>query len=136
MFYVSSRKGKLIGITDTADGVEEMINMDKLTCYLARGVVFVGVKYKNMNSDPMVKPLGVNSVKLIKLPIGSPVRVKLKSNGDFKQYIVAGFTADGVTLYDGSMYNVKYDYIDIGGVLVDTEHNDAVAVTRLLQSMH
>ena len=113
MFYVSSRKGKLIGITDTTDGVEEMINM-----------------------DPMVKPLGVNSVKLIKLPIGSPVRVKLKSNGDFKQCIVAGFTADGVTLYDGSMYNVKYDYIDIGGVLVDTEHNDAVAVTRLLQSMH
>lgn len=136
MFYVSSRNGRKIGITDTADGVEEMISMDKLTCYLARGMVFVGVKYKNMNSDPMVKPLGVNSVKLIRLPIGSPVRVRLKSSEDFRQCIVAGFTADGVTLYDGTMYNIKYDYIDIGGVMVDTEHNDAVMVTKLLQSMH
>ena len=135
MFYVSSRIGGKIGVTDTLDGVEEFVNMDMLTCYIARGVQIAGVQYISINSDPSVKPLGKESAKLLYLQSGMPVRIKVDSRSPWKQCLFVRASLNSVFLFDGTLFEFSFSFIDTRGVIVDTMNNDPIRVSELLRQV-
>lgn len=135
MFYVSSRRGRQVGVTDTTDNVEEFVSVDKLTCYLARGIQIAGVHYRNVNSDPDIKPLGRESVKFLYMQSGTPVRLKLDSKSPWKQCLFVRATLNSVFLFDGVMFELTYSYIDMRGISVDASKNDAIKVSELLRQV-
>lgn len=135
MFYVSRRMGSKIGVTDTADGVEEFVSLDKLTCYLARGVQIAGVQYRSINSDPSVKPLGRESVKLLYLQSGMPVRIKIDDRSPWRQCLFVRANLNSVFLFDGTMFEFTFSFIDTRGVAVDTSRNDPIRVSELLRQV-
>ena len=135
MFYVSSRNGGKIGVTDTTDGVEEFVSMDKLTCYIARGVQIAGVQYRSINSDPSVKPLGKESAKLLYLQSGMPVRIKIDSRSPWEQCLFVRANLNSVFLFDGTMFEFTFGFIDTRGIIVDTKNNDPIKVSELLRQV-
>lgn len=43
MFYVSSKKDNLIGVTDTSDNIEEFYTSEQISTFISRGIKITGV---------------------------------------------------------------------------------------------
>ena len=110
MFYVSSISGSKIGVTDTADGVEEFVTKDGISCYLARGVFILGASI-SQNGSVKVAPICKEASKFLYMSSGTPVQVKLSESLPFKQFIFVRYDADGVMLYDGTVSKFTYYFI-------------------------
>lgn len=137
MFYVSSiRQRGLVGITDTLDDVEEFYNLDAISCFLARGVMILGAGFKNANGGISINVIGKESAKLLRLQQGMPVRVMIprRTNG-YVQCLLIRLETSGVVLFDGTLSSLSFSFIDTMDVKIDTENNDPVEVSTLLQQI-
>ena len=133
MFYVSSLKGSKVGVTDTADGIEEFYTKDQLSCYIARGIPILGFSFKSLSGLFNVTPVCREAAKLLYLQSGMPVRLKLSSELPFKQFLFLRVDSDGVMLFDGTTSKITFRFIQLHSTVVDTQNNDAIRVSELLR---
>lgn len=80
MFYVSSRKGDLFGITDTSDGVEEFYTLNDITKFVDQDIPIEGITVKIAKDRSWSYVIRV---------INKP-----KTYKQTKQALVAGFTVE------------------------------------------
>lgn len=96
MFYVSSKKGDLYGVTDTKDEVEEFYSKEQLFKYCTEGIKIAGIFGTSINiTSPQI-------ITLLRTKSGTPCRIKLSKSLDFKQVIYLGVEDGSFNFYDGS----------------------------------
>ena len=92
MYYISSKNMNRYGITDTNDGVEEFFTMSELI-NIANKVKVEGLLVMN-GQIRMATPTTPDLIKLESCKIGTPFRIKLSRNSDWKQCIYIGCNYD------------------------------------------
>lgn len=108
MFYVSNLRGKLIGVTDTDDDVEDFLTPTDVL--LAEKQVNKIEGIIRVNGKVYFIPMTPITLQLSKLQRGIPVRVKLTNGLDFKQTIFIG------SKFDESRKDIVFYFFDDSGV--------------------
>ena len=142
MYYISKLKGKLIGIIDTSDMIEDFLSPKDVLLAERQGYKIEGIVRHNGNVYFI--PITPTMLAIKSIPVGTPVRIKMTSGLDYKQTIYLGnkfddsrkdvvfyfFDDSGVDGYFG--ISCKYALNNIKELMYDT-NNDAVRVATLLK---
>lgn len=145
MFYVSRLKGKMIGVIDTDDGVEDFLTPTDVLLAEKQGNKIEGII--RVNGKVYFIPMTPITLQLSKLQRGIPVRVKLTKGLDFKQTIFMG------SKFDENRKDVIFYFFDDSGVegsfgiscqfalnhkselQIDLNNNDPMRVTTLIKRL-
>jgi hypothetical protein len=88
MFYISSKKGKKYGITDTSDGIEEFYTPNEILQIECQHIKIEGLL--RSNGKIYFVPLATNILPLLNTQIGTPVIVQMTATITPKQTIYLG----------------------------------------------
>lgn len=144
MFYISSVHGFTYGITDTSDNVEEFYELYQIREFLEMGIKIDGA-YIDGRRLIISKINGVSLKSLIdnlcRAKAGTPLRVKINENVDYKHCIYLGRDEDKFLFFDGSgvdgRFIISTNFIrnNFGKIQFDFDNNNPVDVTRLLKEV-
>lgn len=136
MFYVSSKKDNLIGVTDTSDNIEEFYTLEQISTFISRGVKITGVSATSNGITAKITCIDNKFYSVIEETLfnnavnGLPLRLKLQAKSDFKQCIFVskeskGTSANGFSLftynfYDGVLFSLSSKFLK--------EHKDEIKI--------
>ena len=140
MYYISGVQSNTVDVTDTKDNVEERIDKAEAVKLVKSGVTIYGVDRKN--DSFRFKKYTKDVIKLFSLKEGTPLRIRLSKNLDYKQVIYMGYSNEGkFGFFDGegidSYFFLSIDFIvsKEGAMKFDFDNNDATKVATLLRLM-
>lgn len=133
MFYINSKKNGVYGIKDTEDGIEEFYSYPDVVHFLEQGIKIFGVSgYKY---EPKLRVLTDAEVKLYQMERGTPFRIKLSSNLDWKQCILMGIDDNYFIIFDNSGVNgyfeLSWKYVRDYNVKISLDNNPTEVASLL-----
>jgi hypothetical protein len=142
MFYISSKKGKKYGVTDTSDGVEEFYRPEELLQIERIGAKIEGIFRENGKIYLVI--LSENILPLLHSQVGTPVVVKMTATTAPKQTLYVGYTLDKgkeriiFSFFDDSgisgEFGISTDFArNHNDCTLDFNNNDPRRVVRLIQ---
>lgn len=136
MYFICARENGKVGIKDTKDGVVEYYTEEEAVSIIKQGIEIWGITFAGVNKYGF-DVLSETILKIMQCETGTPVRLKLSKNSDYKQALYIGVRGDKYVFYDGSgftgYYELSKDFIlrNEGNIDVDLDNNDPVKVATL-----
>lgn len=137
MFYVSSQKGYLIGVTDTEDDVEGFFKPLDLLKYERLGFKIIGINHEN--GRIYFIPFNKSLIQILGMELGSPLKIKISDGVDYEQVLYIGKkvkanTCEFMFYDDGGIegfLKLSSHYIIENNIVFDFDNNDIQRVMTL-----